>query len=213
MAISPRIDREMSVSQEAYIRDLIAIHELTSEQEHKALDMLNHPPGTPYRLSMTKASAWIDRLKQLPRRVVPTNGKPATPPGYLTVEYIEVASDRHPTEKKRIGQVVGGENPVPQGRYAIPNPNPNTQDTNDLAFYFLWVGDRGGWKVYQKAGPEEFGLDIKQGARIVRLISKDPLTATQTYGRELGYCGMCGRELTNQESREFGIGPVCRARL
>jgi hypothetical protein len=29
------------------------------------------------------------------------------------------------------------------------------------------------------------------------------------YGLELGHCGRCGRELTNEASREAGIGPIC----
>lgn len=32
------------------------------------------------------------------------------------------------------------------------------------------------------------------------------------YGKRFGTCCMCGRELTNAESVELGIGPVCRAR-
>lgn len=30
------------------------------------------------------------------------------------------------------------------------------------------------------------------------------------YGKRFGTCCMCGRELTNAESVELGIGPVCR---
>lgn len=29
------------------------------------------------------------------------------------------------------------------------------------------------------------------------------------YGLELGHCGRCGRELTNEDSRAAGIGPIC----
>ena len=32
------------------------------------------------------------------------------------------------------------------------------------------------------------------------------------YGHEFGECCMCGRELTNAESIEKGMGPICRAR-
>lgn len=207
----------MSPRQEAYIRDLIGIHALTEEQETVALDRLCFPEGDPDRMSMVLASAWIERLKQLPRRPhdeLAARAAATKPSGYLSVEYTEAADDRNPDRMKRIGVVVGGTKPVPQGRYAIPNPNPETQSVNDLAFYFVWVGDRGGWAVYQKAGPEEFKIENRaMAANIIRTISLDPLAATQTYGRELGYCGMCGRELTNQESRSIGIGPICRGRL
>lgn len=36
--------------------------------------------------------------------------------------------------------------------------------------------------------------------------------AMATYGREIGSCGACGRELTNDESRARGIGPDCLAK-
>ena len=37
-----------------------------------------------------------------------------------------------------------------------------------------------------------------------------PLEAMLRYGKELGHCGHCNRELTNDVSRELGIGPRCR---
>jgi hypothetical protein len=41
-----------------------------------------------------------------------------------------------------------------------------------------------------------------------------PLTreAAETYGRTFGACALCGRTLTNPESIERGIGPVCASR-
>jgi hypothetical protein len=41
-------------------------------------------------------------------------------------------------------------------------------------------------------------------------VSDDPLAAAVAYGRETGECSCCGRELTNAESIELGIGPICR---
>lgn len=204
-----RMTPEMTPAQESYLRDLIAIHELTPEQEAEALARLNDK-NHPKRPDKATASQWIDRLKERPRRVIPADG-PA-PKGYLTVEFRPTTTDD--AAEVNLGYIIGGENPVPRGRYAIPNPNPETQEKQDLAFYYVWVGDRGGWGVYQKAGPEQYRVSGRANeARIVRLIAKDPAEAMATYGRELGVCGMCGRELTNQESREYGIGPVCRGRL
>ncbi len=37
-----------------------------------------------------------------------------------------------------------------------------------------------------------------------------PETAMALYGQTLGYCGRCGRSLTDETSRALGIGPVCR---
>lgn len=41
-------------------------------------------------------------------------------------------------------------------------------------------------------------------------IAKDPLEAAVRWGRRTGRCSCCGRELTNHESIELGIGPICR---
>lgn len=41
------------------------------------------------------------------------------------------------------------------------------------------------------------------------LIVVDPVTATRAYGQELGRCCRCGRELTDERSRYYGIGPEC----
>lgn len=43
-------------------------------------------------------------------------------------------------------------------------------------------------------------------------IAKDPLQAAQMHGHQTGNCSCCGRELTNPESVELGIGPICRER-
>lgn len=41
----------------------------------------------------------------------------------------------------------------------------------------------------------------------------DPLSAAIRYGRETGFCSCCGRELTNKQSIELGIGPICREKF
>lgn len=38
----------------------------------------------------------------------------------------------------------------------------------------------------------------------------DPLAAAVAYGHQTGSCSCCGRKLTNKESVELGIGPICR---
>lgn len=39
----------------------------------------------------------------------------------------------------------------------------------------------------------------------------DPATAMRRFGVAIGRCGVCGKVLTDPESREYGIGPVCRS--
>lgn len=43
----------------------------------------------------------------------------------------------------------------------------------------------------------------------IQEIAKDPLESMKVQGRRTGNCCLCGRELTNHESIELGIGPVC----
>lgn len=45
-------------------------------------------------------------------------------------------------------------------------------------------------------------------SRIVAVAS-DPAAAAVAYGNRTGSCAICGRELTNKESVERGIGPIC----
>ena len=43
--------------------------------------------------------------------------------------------------------------------------------------------------------------------------ASDPLTAAVRYGKETGSCSCCGRDLTNAQSIELGIGPICREKF
>lgn len=40
-------------------------------------------------------------------------------------------------------------------------------------------------------------------------IAADPRGSAIDYGRETGICACCGRTLTNKESIDLGIGPIC----
>jgi len=44
-------------------------------------------------------------------------------------------------------------------------------------------------------------------------INKDPIKAMNEYGIRIGRCGVCGRTLTDRDSRLRGIGPICAAKL
>ena len=41
------------------------------------------------------------------------------------------------------------------------------------------------------------------------MVAADPVTSAINYGRELGCCSRCGRELTDERSRWYSIGPEC----
>lgn len=72
----------------------------------------------------------------------------------------------------------------------------------------------GGIGEGQRLGSQRPGESYSgQWANLVDQVIADPMGAVQRFGRELGICGVCNLPLTNEESREFGIGPVCRAKL
>ena len=55
-----------------------------------------------------------------------------------------------------------------------------------------------------------------RGARrgvVLDKIAVDPQAASVRYGHEIGACGVCGRTLTDSDSRERGIGPICAAKM
>lgn len=47
-------------------------------------------------------------------------------------------------------------------------------------------------------------------AGVLTAIAADPDGECRMYGQRTGSCSCCGRELTNAESIELGIGPICR---
>lgn len=79
-----------------------------------------------------------------------------------------------------------------------------------------------GWVfVKQQQGPNEVRLGSQrpgetysgQWPSLIDKVLADPIGAVEMYGKALGICGVCSRPLTNEESREQGIGPVCRAKI
>ncbi len=53
--------------------------------------------------------------------------------------------------------------------------------------------------------PEEILSELQK-------IAEDPLKYMKDYGKKTGECACCGRELTNPDSIELGIGPICAKR-
>lgn len=86
-----------------------------------------------------------------------------------------------------------------------------------LRFYEVTRKDEGRWAgrtwVAQLFGaPGDYRREPVRGAAMVRVltqINKDPAEAALRYGRESGVCGVCRSPLTNQDSLDRGIGPVC----
>lgn len=45
---------------------------------------------------------------------------------------------------------------------------------------------------------------------VIKMVALDPAAAAKASGLQTGRCSCCGLELTNPESIELGIGPICR---
>jgi hypothetical protein len=77
----------------------------------------------------------------------------------------------------------------------------------------IYVTDRASREYLGKVTDGRFygsrACDDPTRERVVAVAS-DPHAAAKAYGARTGECSCCGRELTNAESIELGIGPICR---
>lgn len=105
---------------------------------------------------------------------------------------------------------------VPAGRYAILAPDRTGSEV--LKFFRIDIPTEGRWKGYvfvkEQASDDLYPVrDKDRRNAILRKIAEDPRKAMLEYGRKIGKCGHCGRTLTDEESRAYGIGPVCRNKM
>jgi len=92
---------------------------------------------------------------------------------------------------------------VEDGRYAVE------KDDGTLMFYSV---KNGRYKTFVDVWASDTRYPIRNASeakRILEAIKADP-DAGPRFGREIGRCYVCGRTLTDELSRELGIGPVCR---
>lgn len=138
-------------------------------------------------------SQFITNYKDLPRK------QPV-----VTASMAEAIAPGASTEEIKATQVE-----VPAGRYALRG------EDGVVKFYRLDKPTQGKWAGYTflkvQASDDLYPIRNKaEKARIIAEIGKDTLAAEQLYGRELGKCSRCGRTLTDETSRAYGIGPDCR---
>lgn len=97
------------------------------------------------------------------------------------------------------------------GRYAI-------RDEGIVKFYTVDRPTEGRWagRVFVKRQVSDDLIPLKTWRTTNEVLDKiavDPQGAMLLYGEELGVCGICGRTLTNEESRRDKIGPICRQKF
>lgn len=136
-------------------------------------------------LTKSQASKWITRLKELPKR--------------------------HPATVPQRGSTPSIKSDVPAGHYAVTGEDGTTD------FYRVDRPTEGRWDGYifvkLQLSDEYQNIPLRNAQTILDKIAADgPEQASKRYGKELGRCGVCNRTLTNNESIERGIGPVCAAK-
>lgn len=167
---------------------------------------------TAARLATDKQIAFATKLiDQLPagHRLVPTE-----PVAFLSVQQASALIDALLADQRnrpRPQATPQTQVPaVPDGRYAI--------DVDDeVHFYKVNTPDQGRWAgrtfVDRQSSDNLYPVrDPAARTRVLTEIAKDPSKASRRYGRLIGACGVCGRTLTDEDSRRAGIGPVCAAK-
>lgn len=145
-----------------------------------------------HRMNKGQASEAIELLKQLPN-------KPVVSTPVHAVETGGVSVDKSQTR---------------EGFFFIIDPTNGEErffkvkhgkaDTRWEGYTFLEVQASDFWYPVK---------DPKHRDAVFAEIDKDPITAMNEYGIRIGSCGVCGRTLTDRDSRLRGIGPICAARL
>lgn len=117
---------------------------------------------------------------------------------------------------------------IPQGRYAlleheeywVEETDEGPSDEFDVwRFYHISHGTKGTrWEGFTFVdiihGDETTPIkNSKRKEEILSRIRADPKKAASDFGKEIGACGICGRQLTNPASIETGIGPICAQKV
>lgn len=171
--------------QVAFIESLLKDRDVDDEQKADILLELHGAPtadGDSLGLGMMKgrASHTIDWLTKLPRKAQPVTAS------YATHKFPDVAEGRYAIEHEGVLKFFRVEKPV-TGKYA-------------------------GWTFLDVQASDELHpiKKFETKFQILDVISKAPHEAQLRYAAELGRCYVCGRTLTDEQSRALGIGPVCR---
>lgn len=99
-----------------------------------------------------------------------------------------------------------------RGYYALPSATGN----NDLDFFVVHVNE-GHQRICRVIGghpnqPLNVGQSKAVAERLHALTPAERLQAQALYGQALGYCGRCGRHLTDEASRARGLGSECASK-
>lgn len=117
------------------------------------------------------------------------------------------------TVRRAVGPSARDFKAIVQGYYATKSATGN----NDLDFWFVRVPEDGKWqgmrfvsRVLGGRGTQRI-RNGEQMAALRAILEAGTEAAGMLFAQELGRCRKCGRDLTDDTSRQLGIGPVCRA--
>ena len=212
----------VSVDRPATVRQIEYLTSLAKQVGHPVPDHVDLTTWT-----TAQASEMIDRLKsQLPtgsaklatdRQVEYIRGLLAereTPEGIdasmdmdgLTAENASALIRSLKVAPRRAASPANAFENVPDGHYAI---DAREGHTIFLRVYTFRNGNRG---VSLQSSDEYHAMPSTVVPGYLERIEADLEGALARYGHEIGRCGICNRILTNEESRERGIGPKCAAK-
>lgn len=218
--------------QASYLRGLANERDIPEEARADIIARLDRvtPEWPNGEITKQRASEWISRLvkkdklpQQLPARGGPTRDRMGEARGLLDtgeagrfpVNFKMVELDGGKT--RRLGFVTVDGIKVPQGKYAL-DTSANDSFKNDITFFNLFTSnDRDSGapfysiKMFVSDDLVKFGAPLQR--EVLKRIATDPAAASGLYGKHKKRCGICNRKLTNDVSRERGIGPVCASRM
>ena len=119
-----------------------------------------------------------------------------------------------PKPKERLQEA--SEQPVAEGHALVTAGYYAIDIDGTVKFYRIDKPTEGKWAGYTfvkvQASDEFHPIKNRETkATILATISAQGVKESQArYGQLIGKCGICGRTLTDETSRAFGIGPVCR---
>jgi hypothetical protein len=179
-------------AQVKFINDLLAdLAEVASADAVKGLRQSYRDMYTTRALTKDRASQEIDSLKDLLR---------------IGREHAKKMGQEVPAQRKEMAD--GPINLVPAGRYAF------TGNEGQTVFVHVVKFDSGAFIVKQQVGDDTQRMTrVVARAALQKILDAGIEESSTRYGRELGICGVCGRTLTNEDSRQRGIGPICASKL
>ncbi len=136
------------------------------------------------------------------------------PPRHYLAEVEDVHASINGMNKREIGDFIGEMKERPQSASRLPTSRIYVEEgmyLMDGKVYKVQRAVHGSGHLYAKVFNSGIGkFQVSQGA-ITRLRAEHKMSREDAakYGHLYGVCMVCGRTLTDEESIEAGIGPIC----